>query len=50
MAENIQLTGAQRAAIFLLGVGEEAATLGNASHEPKRGSKRLARQWPPYLN
>ena len=50
MAENIQLTGAQRAAIFLLGVGEEAATLVMRHMNPKEVQKRLARQWPLYLN
>ena len=35
MAENIQLTGAQRAAIFLLGVGEDAATLVMRLMNPK---------------
>ena len=44
MAEKIQLTGAQRAAIFLLGVGEEAATLVMRHMNPKK-FKRLAKQW-----
>ena len=39
MAENIQLTGAQRAAIFLLGVGEEAATLVMRHMNPKEVQK-----------
>ena len=39
MADNIQLTGAQRAAIFLLGVGEEAATLVMRHMNPKEVQK-----------
>ena len=39
MAENIQLTGAERAAIFLLGVGEEAATLVMRHMHPKEVQK-----------
>ena len=39
MAENIQLTGAERAAIFLLGVGEEAATLVMRHMNPKEVQK-----------
>lgn len=39
MAENIQLTGAERAAIFLLGVGEDAATLVMRHMNPKEVQK-----------
>ena len=49
MPDNIQLTGSQRAAIFLLGVGEEAATLVMRHMNPER-CKKLARQWPLFLN
>ncbi|NCF76805.1 MAG: flagellar motor switch protein FliG, partial [Proteobacteria bacterium] len=39
MPDNIQLTGSQRAAIFLLGVGEEAATLVMRHMNPREVEK-----------
>ena len=39
MGENLQMSGAQRAAIFLLGVGEDAATLVMRHMNPKEVQK-----------